>query len=483
MLARLVVLVGVLAVAPSSARAFCGFFVAGSNQSLSSDASKVVLMRKGNKTALTMSNNYKGPPESFAMVVPVPVVLQKQDVRTLDPDVFDHIDQLSAPRLVEYWEQDPCEARRQTEILKRRSRDGAVMSGAPGGGPQGHGVKIEAQFAVGEYEILILSAKEASGLERWLVEHKYTIPKGASEALAPYVKSQMKFFVAKVDIKKVKRDANGTVVLSPLRVVYEAQDLRLPVRLGLLNATGKQDLIVYVLNPTSRFEVANYTNVFAPTNLEVVDEVRKNFASFYAQLFDETLARAQGKAVVTEYAWQTSSCDPCPVPPLQQSDLATLGDDVLSGNAAKQEEGQGSGGRRGGAPGGYYGNFADWVLTRLHTRYSKDTLSEDLIFREGKPVVGGRAGFDSNSLEAPGEVKPDGSNNFQARYIIRHYFTGKVSCKDPMWGQWGGPPGGEQSLTAARDLASAPRGKMTLNNVVRSSVPALGFSGKPTPKH
>src|SRR6185295_18566688 len=100
--------------------------------------------------------------------------------------------------------------------------------------------------------------------------------------------------------------------------------------------------------------------------------------------------------------------------------LATLGDDVLSGNTAKQDDGQGGGGRRGGGPGGYYGNFADWVLTRLHTRYSKDTLSEDLIFREGKPIVGGRAGWDSNSLEAPGEVKPDRSNNFQARYIIRH---------------------------------------------------------------
>src|SRR5580765_4972517 len=94
--------------APGRARAFCGFFVAGSNAKLTNNASQVVLMRKGNRTVMTMSNNYQGPPENFAMVVPVPVVLQKENVKTLPLDVFDRVDSLSAPRLVEYWEQDPC---------------------------------------------------------------------------------------------------------------------------------------------------------------------------------------------------------------------------------------------------------------------------------------------------------------------------------------------------------------------------------------
>jgi hypothetical protein len=38
------------------------------------------------------------------------------------------------------------------------------------------------------------------------------------------VKEQMKFFVAKVDIKKVKMDAAGVATLSPLRVTYESND-------------------------------------------------------------------------------------------------------------------------------------------------------------------------------------------------------------------------------------------------------------------
>src|SRR5262245_36233474 len=92
----------------ADARAFCGFFVSGADAALSNNASQVVLLRKGNHTVMSMSNNYKGPPQDFAMVVPVPVILQKEQVKTLAPSVFKRVDQLSAPRLVEYWEQDPC---------------------------------------------------------------------------------------------------------------------------------------------------------------------------------------------------------------------------------------------------------------------------------------------------------------------------------------------------------------------------------------
>src|SRR5437660_12320274 len=97
--------------AGAAAWAFCGFFVSGADAQLVNNASQVVLMRKGNRTVMTMSNNYQGPTEDFAMVVPVPVVLHKEDVKTLEPNVFEHIDRLSAPRLVEYWEQDPCQPR------------------------------------------------------------------------------------------------------------------------------------------------------------------------------------------------------------------------------------------------------------------------------------------------------------------------------------------------------------------------------------
>src|SRR6476661_8933778 len=99
-----------LAVTFAAARgdAFCGFYVSGADAKLFNDATQVVLMREGTRTVLSMQNDYQGPPSDFAMVVPVPVVLQKENVKTLPKELFKHIDQLDAPRLVEYWEQDPC---------------------------------------------------------------------------------------------------------------------------------------------------------------------------------------------------------------------------------------------------------------------------------------------------------------------------------------------------------------------------------------
>src|SRR5262249_54003926 len=152
---------------------------------------------------------------------------------------------------------------------------------------------------------VILSAKDSGGLDTWLHQHKYKIPKGAADALGPYVREQMKFFVAKVNMNKVKRGDDGLAMLSPLRFDFDSQELRLPVRLGLLNAESKQDLLVYVISPEKRFEVANYRTVPIPTNLDVADEVRKGFAAFYAELFDATLAKYGGRAVVTEYSWDT----------------------------------------------------------------------------------------------------------------------------------------------------------------------------------
>jgi len=499
-------LLAAVAAAPS-AQAFCGFYVAPGDGPLYADATMVALMREGTRTALSMSNNYKGPAADFAMVVPVPVVLQKENVKTLDKGIFQKLEALSAPRLVEYWEQDPCPKYRDSDEKADKSVAMPQAAAAPGGGGgKGYGVKIEAQFTVGEYEVVILSANESDGLERWLVDNKYSIPKGASAALAPYIKEQMKFFVAKVDITKVKMDDKGVAVLSPLRVHYESPDFRLPVRLGLLNSSGKQDLIVWVLSKKGRYEVANYPNAFIPTNVDVSDETRKAFGPFYAALFDATLEKHGNKAVITEYSWTSSSCDPCPTPPLVDSDIATLGGDALLGMGAPKPSDAPGGGKMMGGPqmGGFYGGASQQVvLTRLHTRYDATTLTDDLVFKDAEPVVGGREFMQvaGKAPAKPGEkpnshtpvppaadpvkyelekgARKDAFNNFQARYAIRHPWTGPIACANPIRGVWGGPPYDPSkpypstAPVPATGLAAAPRGEVKLATYVMSPVEEL----------
>ncbi|HUS67000.1 MAG TPA: DUF2330 domain-containing protein [Kofleriaceae bacterium] len=448
--------VGAALAAPSAAQAFCGFYVSGAGADLFNNATQVVMMRQGTRTVLSMQNNYQGPPEDFAMVVPVPVVLQKENVKTLPPEVFARVDKLSAPRLVEYWEVDPCFVEPPMEMPMP---SGGVQTDTASADEKGgsRGVKIEAQFKVGEYDIVILSAKEATGLDAWLREQKYKIPAGAAPYLKPYVEGGSKFFVARVDTAKVKFEGNQAK-LSPLRFHYDSKDFNLPIRLGMINSAGAQDLIVNILAPAGqRYEVANYKNVTIPTNLDVKEVARTRFGEFYAALFDRTLEKNAG-AVVTEYAWDAGSCDPCPEPPLEQNELATLGADVLGGDA-----------------GGYW----QMVLTRLHARYSKDGISEDLVFQAAEPIMGGREFRNAEGKLEEGATKGGGMNNFQGRYAIRHEWTGPIACQNPVRGRWGGPPAGSQQVAtgpqAATDLAFVPRGKLELAQAVRSDVPEIAL--------
>src|ERR1700704_907890 len=93
---------------PSAAHSFCGFYVASGDAKLFNHASQVVLVRDGDRTVLTMANDFRGEPKEFAIVVPVPTVLEKGQIHIGDRALIEHLDAYSAPRLVEYWDPDPC---------------------------------------------------------------------------------------------------------------------------------------------------------------------------------------------------------------------------------------------------------------------------------------------------------------------------------------------------------------------------------------
>ncbi|HEY0255177.1 MAG TPA: DUF2330 domain-containing protein, partial [Kofleriaceae bacterium] len=184
--------------------AFCGFYVGGAKAEMYNNATEVVLMRHGTTTVLSMENNYQGPPEGFAMVVPVPTVIQKEQVRTLPRDLFDKVDTLGAPRLVEYWEQDPCPIAyprpERDDIQPDYELSAATTSDdSDERDRREYKVHVEARFAVGEYDIEVLSAQASTGLDAWLRDHHYQIPPGAEKLLRPYIETGSKWFVAKVD--------------------------------------------------------------------------------------------------------------------------------------------------------------------------------------------------------------------------------------------------------------------------------------------
>ncbi|MBT9311573.1 DUF2330 domain-containing protein [Leptothoe kymatousa] len=388
-----------LCIHPQPAHAFCGFYVAKADTELYNQASQVAIARDGNHTVLTMGNDYQGEVSDFAMVVPVPTVITEDQVDVAESIVLDRLDAFSAPRLVEYFDSDPCQIMRPlaNRRLSLSVADGVAEATAAPAPPSSLGVTIEEQFSVGEYDILILSAKESDGLETWLRQNQYQLPEGASEVLAPYIRQKMKFFVAKVNLDEF--DSTGYQSLRPLQISYDSPKFMLPIRLGMLNADGDQDLIVYLLSPEGRIELTNYRTVNVPTDIDLPLFVQDDFGQVYPEMFQRRYEQENKNVAFLEYAWDMRSCDPCSAPVLTPEELEAAGVGWLD-QPTPQPRRSGSviAPPRRPRPSSIF-------ISRLHVRYSRDKFPEDLMFQT-----------------------TSNRQFFQGRYVTRHAFTGSLDC-------------------------------------------------------
>ncbi len=391
---------------PPQAQAFCGFYVGRADTQLYNHASQVVMAHDGNRTVLSLMNDYEGEPSEFALVIPVPTVLQQGQIHIGNRELFQRIDSYSAPRLVEYYDPSPCPLP-MPEMMQHSANMAAVAGMADTvakAAAKALGVSIEAQYTVGEYDIVVLSARQSDGLETWLVRNGYKIPPGLAPALAPYIRQGMKFFVARVNLKEHQR--TGLSYLRPIQFAFESPKFMLPLRLGMVNAKGPQDLIVYVLTREGRVETTDYRTVKMPSGMDVPEFVQGEFGRFYTAAFDQQVKRDEMRTVITEYVWNMGWCDPCAAPPLSREELRGLGVFWLDENnpdgprppvpMIRPQPPTGAQPFPLPAPGPLQA-----ILTRLHVRYSAATFPEDLVFQQTQD-----------------------QENFQARYVIRHPWTG-----------------------------------------------------------
>lgn len=396
-IAALVILAGMIS---HEAAAFCGFYVSKADGTLKNKTSQVILVRDGNRNVITMYNDFKGNLKDFAMVVPVPVVLQKKDIKVVDQQIFNTLNDYSKPRLVEYYDHNPCEPQRvyDSNVMLQGSVPGLSMKRKSDKLEEKSSVRIEAQYIVGEYDILILSATESAGLKTWLDENGYKIPAGAEEVLEPYIKSNLKFFVVKVNEEEKKKLPGN--FLRPIQISFNSPKFMLPIRLGMANSDGDQDMIVYAFSKKGRVEAVNYRTVSVPTSKNVPLFVKDNFGNFYSNLFQHQWVREGKSVAMLEYAWDVSpqnfmKCDPCVATAPSVQDLVQAGVWWVNRNWNDYSDV------------GTDDDYSNKVyFTRLHVRYNRDKFPQDLVF----------------------QVTPN-TENYQARYIITHPATGEFNCE------------------------------------------------------
>jgi len=360
-------------------------------------SSKVIMARIDGQTVITMLNDFKGHSKDFAMIVPVPELIERNQIRIPKEEIFDKLEAFTAPRAMEQRDLNPCESY-AIATGTRIFDDSEMIESVPTtnsatsvGVPQDFTVTVHKEYTVGEYDIVILSAEQSNGLKDWLKLNKYKIPSNAEEVLDPYVKQGMKFFIAKVSLDNVA--GSGFQTLSPLQLTFRSDKFMLPIRLGMANSDGNdQDLIVYTLTERGRVETANYRTVNIASELAVPTFVKSAFERFYEDVFETTWEKEGKNVGVLEFGWNISDnspvkCDPCVAALPTYHDLREAGAFWV-----------------GEHPNAFTGNL---YLTRLHFRYNRQTFPQDLEF-----------------IETPNKV------NFQSRYHYRIPAQGGLACDE-----------------------------------------------------
>ena len=155
------------------------------------------------------------------------------------------------------------------------------------------------------------------------------------------------------------------------------------------------------------------------------------------------------------------TCDPCPPPSPVDDPLAKdLGADVIPGLKTDED----------------IAKFAQAAtITRLHLRYTKDTLTDDLVFKAAAPIAGG---IPEVMVTAPAK-----ENRFQGRYIVRKPFDVSQCNRYGYGGQMQGfIPAGSPLAVAAGAQAVSTKLTGSFESYLRSDIAELGLKAQPEPK-
>ncbi|HYP78605.1 MAG TPA: DUF2330 domain-containing protein [Polyangiaceae bacterium] len=507
-----------LLLSAAPARAFPGFLASKTSTAIKVNSTQIVLMKKGNVTAVTVMSDYEGPLEPFAMVLVVPADVSADHVTTLKREYVDRLDSISAPRFHEYWEQDPCDPGPVEQEWQRNMKADASSAFLGGGDmPQSTqkvakelSLDVQAKQKEGEYSFTLLGKDES--VAGWLKSKGYAVPAGAEQAVQPYLQAGMRLVVAQVDTKRIELVGGDRAQLSPIRFWTEQPYTSIPDRAGLVNAGGKQELIVYVLDPEQRYESKNYKNLFPPTNVEVDFSVKERIGEFYAALQDIIEQKSPG-SFLNEFAWPSDGCgQPCATEPIVIAELLSLGGDVFELSVPKEEkqpkvpeltkeevaafkeatkdlkpkerkakEKQAKEDRKTVAARQALLGRHKYVVSRVHYRYDAKSLPNDPQFGPASGAVeGGVAQPKGQKGEASVDVVPASQNKFQVRYNNFHPWVPVIQCPNPDRYRWGKAPRDYRGLRKtwiAEDLTRKSRTQIKPAAVLKTPVPSLGLTG------
>jgi MYXO-CTERM domain-containing protein len=498
---------------PRSAAAFPGFFASKKSEPIKNHSTQIAVMKRAADTVVSVMPDYDGPIEGFAMVMLVPSDVTIDKVTTLKRDFIDRLDSLTAPRFHEYWEQDPCDPGPAEQEWERNLKVAPTAPADPSAATLKPAkelfLDVKAKQKEGEYKFTLLDA--GADVAAWLSSHGYKVPEGAAAAVKDY--ATLRPLVAEVDAKRIELTGDNLAVLSPIRFSTSQPFDTIPSRLGLVNAPKEQELLIYVIDPESRYEAKNYKTIFPPTNIELDFSAKERMGEFYNALYDLILTK-QPQSFLSEYAWSAEGCgQPCATEPLMISELLSLGGDVFEQSVPEAERHPKPPELSKEQEKAFKESIKElkpkekrerektfkleratvverqalvarhkYVVSRLHYRYDAKTLPKDPQLGPAAPASGGTAQPTGKTGAASTEVKTGEGNKLQTRYNNFHPWVPVIQCPNPdryKWGKAGRDYRGLRKTWITDDLSRKSHTQIKPAVVVKTPIPELGLGTTP----
>ena len=519
--------VGAATSSNTTAWAFPGVLVGVTPRPPQVSTTELVVMQQGGLSVVTLSVDYLGPFERFALLVLVPRDVERQRLKTVKHEFIARLEQLTAPRVFEFWEQDPCVPgpaqqawQEHVRVKNRGFLTPDVMPPRDAHYPVSNELSIPAapvfKETENEFSYQLLRPKSSAELQRWLEKRGYRIVPGTLEPLIDRLESDVQILVAEVAVDRAELIDGEHLQLGGIR--YWSRRPLLPIleSLGRENLGPQHDLFVYTLHREHRFQPAHQKHLFAPTNLKVTAALGARVGLLYNTLFERLLSRAPG-AAVTEFVGPSEECgEPCSNAPLELRELLTFGGDVLEATLPhdervphderlpKQRPPSAPASALAAAPAGSAPGAAPppdreqreteqrlaakrallarqrYVVTRLHLRGSAKTPLTDLELAGTDAHQSGGYGVPRGpNAELPRGVRPSPTSRYQVRFHAEHPWQGALPCAKPerfRWGKrWSSETQHWRGIDVARDLLRLGQDPKLLDAVLLDAVPEIGF--------
>ncbi len=268
------------------------------------DAERVLFHRDPvTKTTIAwVEVRYSGPAKDFGWVLPLP---KPATVGVGSSYLFDRLDQAAAPRFVtkRAFEQEGCVyddvatsggfgCSSMDMADKAVSAPQAANSGGFAADEDGqNGVKVLAKDQAGPYDYVLIQAKKAEPLLKWLNKYGYNTPEAAMPIINSHIEKGDVFVAFKLSSGK------GVEEIRPVTLEMHDSDPCVPLRLTSIAASEDMNVIVYLLGPGRGVPKNHMHVVLNPMKLRWPGGVNN-----YPQALAAGIDEAAGRAFVTEFS-------------------------------------------------------------------------------------------------------------------------------------------------------------------------------------